>query len=438
MSLGSINGFYSNIAKIKNNSVVIYRKWEGDATQKMKNCNLLDNFTAGDTIKQPYCGQMTKEARKRMIAAIELFTASIKDRWIFNKYLGKRVKHNFSFITLTIPEQTERISGKDGYNNLLEPFLFWLVKTKKVNTYIWKGELQAPLDFQGKVKTCKGQLHYHILVPNFIAWQEIRAKWNYLLEKNNLLGGHIDPPSTSIERPYKTKNVSDYIIKEISKNCVSTKEQKNIQCLMDKALRENKDYLYKILSNELERLNFLQKLENENLGGKVWGCSKNLQPKKQIKQNIDFEIKSDIEKRIKQYEKQVKENKSKPEKLAWDKGQLNWLRKSYVKQFYEKQKSCYEVEFTDGLLKRLNLTMDIYEERGDWDKSKNIWENDFVTIYKLPSDYKDILLDTKHINESGENVFYKTEYKEFIKSRVGVVFTEKTMKKTINKYAEIT
>ena len=368
-----------------------------------------------------------------MIAAIELFTASVTERWIYNKYVGKRVKHSFSFVTLTIPEQERRISGKDGYNNLLEPFIFWLVKTKKVNTYIWKGELQAPLDFQGKVKVCNGQLHYHLLIPNFIDWREIREKWNYLLRVNDLLGGHINPPSTSVERPYKTKNVSDYIIKEISKNCVSTKQQNQIKTLMDKAFSENKDYLVTMLSNELDRLNALQKLENESLGGKVWGCSRNLQPKKKLVENVDLEIKSDIEKRIKKYEESIKSNKNNPELLAWEKTQCHYLKKKYL-DFYKKEKNCFEVEFTDDLLRRLNFTMDIYQERGDWRKDGNIWENDFVTVYKLPSDYKEILLDTKHLNDYGEKVFYKHEYQEFIKKRVGVVFTEKTTKKVYDKH----
>ena len=188
-----------------------------------------------------------------------------------------------------------------------------------------------------------------------------------------------------------------------------------------------------MLSNELDRLNALQKLENESLGGKVWGCSRNLQPKKKLVENVDLEIKSDIEKRIKKYEESIKSNKNNPELLAWEKTQCHYLKKKYL-DFYKKEKNCFEVEFTDDLLRRLNFTMDIYQERGDWRKDGNIWENDFVTVYKLPSDYKEILLDTKHLNDYGEKVFYKHEYQEFIKKRVGVVFTEKTTKKVYDKH----
>ena len=413
-------GFYEHRAKIKGGGVLIYKKWKGEKTQKMKEVDLTKNFLgkteineAGELIKKevnkPYCGQVTRGSRKRMVEAIDLFCQSIKTRWIYNRFSKKRVKHTFTFITLTIPDQANRLKGKDGYNLLLEPFIFWLVKTKKVNTYIWKAELQSPLDFTGKQKQCKGQLHYHIILPNFIDWREVRKKWNYLLKINDLLGGHENPPSTSVERPFKEKNVAAYIIKEITKNCVSTKNQREIEALIKIAKKEDKKYLVTILSNELKRLNVLAALECENLGGKVWGCSVNLQSKMILKKDIVERDLHEIVKKIKDYEfslkstqKQLKDEQIETnlmnlnDKYIWEKSQLNCLKKKKM-IFFEKQKNHFELTVEENFFRKLEFTINDYERRGDWSKNKNIFENEYVLIYNLPSDYKDLLLDTKYL-----------------------------------------
>jgi hypothetical protein len=436
------NGYFENRAKIKNNTVIVYRKWIGDKTQKMLECNLLKNFqgsanenienvTENPTIaRNPYCGQLTEGARKRMIETIELFSASITDRWVYNKYLKKRVKHKFSFITLTIPDQSRRIKGKEGYDKLLEPFLFWLVKTKKVNTYIWKAELQQPLDFQGRVKVCKGQLHYHLILPNFIDKQEIRKKWNYILKQNDLLAGHGSPSSTSIERPYKGKYVSDYIIKEIAKNCQSTKKQKELSKELKKDIGKGCKAL---LSMELEYYNELAKTENQSIEGKVWGCSNNLKPKKTLKPDADLNSLVDIEKKIDKLVKEIKDNQSNPDKLIEDKKVLYSLRRSKL-DLYKSQKNYYEVEFTERLGRKLDLTFNIYEESCEWHKSKNIYQNDYVTIYKLPMYYHEIMLDCTFVDNNNKSKFYLDEYKDFLKDRVGEVFTEKTTQKQVISY----
>jgi hypothetical protein len=460
-------GFYNDIAKIKNNSVVIYRKWEGDKTKKMRDVDLTKNFLGkmevgadgeflAETIPRlPYCGQMTHTARKRMIECIELFSSVITDRWIYNKFLKKRVKHKFSFITLTIPEQSRRITGREGYNTLLEPFIFWLVKTKKVNTYIWKGELQSPLDFQGRIKVCKGQLHYHLILPNFIDWKEIRRKWNYLLKINDLLGGHENPPSTSIERPFKGKYVADYIIKEISKNCQSTKKQKELGAILKQAEVEAKEHgkfgCMTLLNAEMDVYNEFVKEENESLGGKVWGCSRNLSPKKVLKKDADLQCLEDLKVRIREYEDSLKkmENDEKrferreidicpnPDRYSWEKAQLNFCKKKSL-EYYERQKNFFEVEITDIFFRKLEFTMSDYERRGDWRRNGNIWDNEFVAIYRFPMDYKDMLLDcNQHVWDSDGNlqkVLYKKSYNQWLVDRVGIVYTEKTTRKFINKY----
>ena len=468
-----IEGMYLHKAKIKSSGVLYYKVWDGERTKKMLQCDLIKNFDGKKQVdelgnevlkekRSTYCGQVTKGTLKRMVDMAHLFCEVCPNRWINNKYSKKRVKHKFSFITLTIPMNERKIEGREGYKNLLQPFIFWLTKTKKVNTYFWKAELQQPLDFQGRLKQSLGQLHYHVLIPNWIDKKEISEKWNYLLKENNYSNeyfekhGHYNTPSARIERPYKVKNVADYVIKEITKNCISSKDVKNIELLLEKATEKGQNWRIELLSNELDRLNILQEIANIPLGGKVWGCSQNLQPKKILKPNKEEEEK-DLSEKIEKHKKQIENYINDFGKtcninvgydvLNWHKLQLNWLNKKY-NCLFRKEKNYFEVEYDETFEKRLNYTYNHYKEKGVfdhktkeykdvgfWEKNKNIYENDFIVMYKLPNDYKDILLDKKHkIVQDGQikEVFYKDEYREFLKNRVGVVYTEKTLLSSIN------
>jgi len=462
-----VNGYYIQKAKIKPNSVVVYNSWQGGKSLNMQNSSLMDNFK-GSANKNAYeekfigskttflpnrevrryCGQMTKGARKRMIECVQLFSSILQERWVWNKYQKKRVKHTFSFITLTIPEQNRRVSGKEGYNKLLRPFVEWLLE-KKVNTYIWKAELQSPLDFQGRLKICNGQLHYHIIIPNWIDKYEIRDKWNKLLMSRGLSAGHADAPSTSIEKPYKVKEVAAYIVKEICKNTVSTKQIKKIENQLKEAENKKATGCIELLKKELEKVIELQELQDTDLGGKIWGCSVNLKPKKKLIEIYDKGVDlKEIDLLIEDTKKNIDKIENDPDLFRWQKVDeyeytcnnsisytleylmnekrfLFFLKKERLR-FFKKEKNYYEVEFTRELHERLNLVYTFMEDTCNWNKNKNIYENDYVTIYNLPSYYWEIMLDKKHYDNEGKHVRYLDDYINWKKERVGEVFTEKT------------
>lgn len=451
-----VSGYYIQKAKIKPNSVVVYNHWNGSKSLNMQNANLMDNFKGKKNdgedpceekfigskttyipnreTRRRYCGQMTKGSRKRMVEAVQLFSSVINERFVYNKYLKKKIKHTFSFITLTIPEQNRRVSGKEGYNKLLRPFIEWLLENK-VNTYIWKAELQNPLDFQGRLKVCKGQLHYHVIIPNWIDKRAIRDRWNKLLMSRGLSAGHADAPSTSIEKPYKVKDVAAYIVKEICKNTVSTKSIKTLETNIKEAEKSNATGCVRILKEELERVIELQELEDTDLGGKIWGCSLNLKPKKKLIEVYDKKVNlEEIDTLIKETKKNIEHiqndnillNRSqsffakKIEFLLNEKRLLYFLKKERLR-FYKKEKNYFEVEFTPQLYERLNLVYSFMEDTCNWNKNKNIFENDYVTIYNLPSYYWEIMLDKRHTNEKREYVRYLDEYTNWKKERVGEV-----------------
>jgi hypothetical protein len=181
--------------------------------------------------EKKYSGNMSAGAKKRLTKAITLLVQCSKKRWIYNEVCKKMVLHQLAFITLTVSDPQQKLSGKEAYSKLLSHFLAWLRRTKKVNTYIWKAELQQ-----------NGQIHYHITTPAFINYQEIRDKWNNLQRKAGLLDKyakehkHFDANSTDVHAVHNINDMAAYLIKYIAKS------------------EQNK----------------------EQLGGKVWDCTDNL------------------------------------------------------------------------------------------------------------------------------------------------------------------
>lgn len=179
--------------------------------------------------KKAYSGQLTPGAKKRLSKAIDLMCQTVKNKRIYSRVLDREVNHKLSFITLTV-SQHKNITAREVYDKAFKYFLQWLRKSQKVNTYVWKCEVQK-----------RGQIHYHITTPSYIFYQDIRDKWNNLQRQNGWtndyfkLKGHHNPNSTDIKEVRKVNNLSAYLIKE-----------------------------------------FCKTIQNPNTDGKIWDCSLNL------------------------------------------------------------------------------------------------------------------------------------------------------------------
>jgi hypothetical protein len=214
--------------QLRNRAVLVYWQPQTDGrkvTQAFRIANMAEQR------KKSYSGKLSPGAKKRLAKAVTVLVKGTRRRWITNPVTKRQHLHQLSFVTLTVAGGNSSLDGKTAYRQLLAPFLAWLRKTKKVNTYVWKAELQK-----------NGQLHYHITMPDFIHYREIRSKWNELQRKAGLLAayhaehGHYDPNSTDIHTVMKMHDMAAYMIKEITKN----------------------------VQNEI------------SIGGKVWDCSANL------------------------------------------------------------------------------------------------------------------------------------------------------------------
>jgi hypothetical protein len=216
------------VMQLRGKSVVTYVRAESDGR---KGLQIFRSINMQAQQKRAYSGRLTPGAKKRLTKAINLMVQGTRLRWISNPVNQRSQLHRLSFITLTVNNHGALLDGKTAYKLLLAGFLSWLRKTKGVTTYIWKAEIQK-----------NGQIHYHITLPDFLHYKEIRDKWNDLQRKAGLLEqyhadhGHYNPNSTDIHSVRKMQDIASYLVKEIAKSC-----------------------------------------QNEtSIGGKVWDCSANL------------------------------------------------------------------------------------------------------------------------------------------------------------------
>jgi hypothetical protein len=246
--------------QVRDGSLVMYQ--EQMFSRRWGN-NLAARNRMATARKGQYSGRMTMGARKRMTRAICLMCQAVKPKWIYNEVSGRYCFHRLSFITLTV-SSAENISARMAYDKLLSGFLQWLRKSKGVKCYIWKAELQK-----------RGQIHYHITLPDFIHYLEIRNEWNKLQKAAGLLDeyakvhGHFNPNSTDIHDVRHVKNLSSYILKELGKSIDAKKlHYKKVVDSLIKAGEISEDQREKILDEYVGT-----ELITE---GKIWDCSNNL------------------------------------------------------------------------------------------------------------------------------------------------------------------
>lgn len=244
------------VMSIRDGYVLVYyeqlyaRRWANSAHQRERIIQIKN---------QAYSGDVTAGARKRMAKAVTLMSQVVKPEWIDNPVSNRRYLHRFSFVTLTVSNDV-LLTAREGYDLLLQHFLQWLRRTKGVSLYVWKAEFQE-----------RGQLHYHLVFPNFIHYLEIRNKWNALQREAGLLDeyamehGHFNPNSTDIHETRDVKNMRAYIMKELGKAAFVGKLKAT--AIVDSLIKAGEIPASK-------RASFIDDYTGDLvMDGKVWGCS---------------------------------------------------------------------------------------------------------------------------------------------------------------------
>lgn len=229
------------VHQITANSVVSYSEWP-EGMPRRENTAMRDAFVDIDNTAS---GKVTKKVHAKIRKVTKAWFSSLyytnQSKKHTNQLSGRRMK----FVTLTLPSQQHN-TDREIKRNGIRVFLQRLKRHHGITRYIWKAEKQQ-----------NGNVHFHILIDQFIEWKTLRWEWNSVLDnlgyiteyRNRMKAFHKDgfqprvdlvkqwpldkqwkaykegvnnnwssPNTTDIHNLYNTRNPEAYISKYVSKS----------------------------------------------------------------------------------------------------------------------------------------------------------------------------------------------------------------------------
>jgi hypothetical protein len=205
-------------------------------------------------------GSLSYHAVRKLKKAIEYLVTTSTEKKVIEKVYSKKVIFRTAFITLTLPS-TQIHSDSEIINKCLNSFLNECRQHYKMKKYVWRAERQK-----------NGNIHFHILIDTFIPWNELRNRWNRIINKLGYVDkfqakhNHKTPNSTDIHSTKKVKNIKEYLTKYMTKS--------ETKC--DTIEFENISKTYQ--------------------SGRIWGCSHELSNTRGLNLVVDNEISEELKK----------------------------------------------------------------------------------------------------------------------------------------------
>jgi len=248
--------------------IVFYQEahWE---PCKPSNRSKVENLMPPEFLNSPFLkssrtanGNVSEHAKRKIGKALDYMVLLASNKTVKEKVYGKVVKFKLAFLTLTLPS-TQIHNDKEIINSCLNQFLVECKKHYAVNRYIWRAEKQA-----------NGNIHFHIVVDQFIPWNEARNRWNRIVNKLGYVdrfqakNGNKQPNSTDIHSTRKIKDLKKYLAKYMTKQ--------DDRCLTDRT----------------------PDTEFHEQTGRIWSCSHDLNNITGCRLELDNETQEEITKVI--------------------------------------------------------------------------------------------------------------------------------------------
>lgn len=238
-------------------------------------------------------GFLSDHALRKMSKSLSYLLCLSEKKKVYSKLQKKYITFRIVFVTLTLPS-TQVHTDKEITNICFNQFLIELNKYHNVKKYIWRAEKQE-----------NGNIHYHLLINEFIEYQELRKRWNRIINKL----GYVDIYQQRMklyfrngfklsENPNDKRTVEEqrkaYLIGQKSDwrspnstDIHDTRKVKSITAYVSKYLKKQP----KVNLDESEE-------ENEKMlvKGRLWSCSQNLSNITGCDLIEDWEVSDELEK----------------------------------------------------------------------------------------------------------------------------------------------
>jgi hypothetical protein len=232
-------------------------------------------------------GEVSKTAKRKMNKAVDYLLLMANNKTGHSRFSGRFFKFKIAFITLTLPS-TQMHDDRDIHKNCLNQFLIEIKKYYHVKNYVWRAEKQK-----------SGNIHYHLLINKFIPWQELRDRWNRIIEKLSYVSHYRDNQQKWHKNGFKVR-------KELIKTWSEDKQQQaykrgaathwNSPNSTDihsvQKVYNVKKYITKYMAKD--DTEFTIKGTNVKIKiyqtGRVWGCNREISNPKGARTDVDSQL----------------------------------------------------------------------------------------------------------------------------------------------------
>lgn len=283
---------------INPNSIALYNEvdWTVNKPEKKYNPELNAVLSSKAEHLQNYSrtaeGNVSTTAKRKMNKALNYLLLITNQKTVSDNYSGRKFKFKIAFITLTLPSK-QLHDDNEIKNTCLNQLLIELKTHYKVKNYIWRAEKQK-----------NNNIHFHILVDKFIPYQELRDRWNRIIEKLNYISNYRKEqinfhkngfrPRPELYKTWpKQKQYQAYLRNsKIHWNSPNTTDIHSIQ-----KIRNIKNYISKYLTkNEIQKKEQIDPKNNiAQQKGRIWSCNQNLMKAKGLNIIPNNEVQSEIE-----------------------------------------------------------------------------------------------------------------------------------------------
>ena len=242
-------------------------------------------------------GILSKTAKKKINTALDYLLLMSQEKVIYAKSIRKKIKFKICFVTLTLP--SKQIHTDDEIKRqILNSFLIELTRYHNVKNYLWRAEKQK-----------NGNIHFHIILDQFIIYNDLRKRWNRICNKL----GYVDRYSENMKKLHSSgfffnKNIESKRSYDVQYKAYiagvkcnwASPNSTDIHSV--RFINNIRAYIAKYMTKSFEAIESLSSDEIDNLivKGRLWGCNENLSNIKGATDYVDNETESAITKIVQQ------------------------------------------------------------------------------------------------------------------------------------------
>jgi hypothetical protein len=240
-------------------------------------------------------GNVSKHAKRKLARALDYLLLMSAPKTGTVPKSGKKFQFRIVFVTIDLPSQqihTDNEIKAKCWNS----FLIELTKYHHVHNYLWRAEKQK-----------NGNLHFHLIIDKFILYNELRKRWNRIINKlgyvdryqENQMQFHADGFRLRPEllKHWTADQQKKAYLTGVKSNWTSPNST-DIHSI--KHISNIKSYISKyMVKNEKEKeTNQSISTDPKYVCGRIWGCNQKLSDIKGSQLDVDTEVSNELKKLI--------------------------------------------------------------------------------------------------------------------------------------------